>query len=208
MLPSHHVRSSAKSSAKNNGKNNAKSSGPSRAWNRVNRYKRLRRHHRRLQSPTPPAIQRPATKALPTWLSALKRRSASLPARHARRAVRHAQQPRPRRHAAIQRPLRRRAILGPASKNRRPQMPASPTRTKPPSTTRSNKKWRICWGGPQRPEVRCLRTDVGTATVRCPPSSSVLQHLISVVHHPIRSTGLIARPDEDSAAARLMSAKS
>jgi hypothetical protein len=64
-----------------------------------------------------------------------------------------------------------------------------------------NKRWRISWGGLLKPDNRRQTTDQIKHSFR---------HQTSDVCHRtgIRSTGLIATPDEDSAAARLMSAKS
>ena len=72
----------------------------------------------------------------------------------------------------------------------------SPIKANPPSTIRSNRRWRTCWGGHPRPDAE--RSEVRRQiTARS-----------SDIRHPIRKTGLIVIPDEDSCAAKLMSAKS
>jgi hypothetical protein len=177
------------------GKSNGRISAQSRGWNCAGPRHRPHHPHRRLRWPRALARPQPAaTKTLPIWPSGLKRRCANHRARHAHRPIRHARRRRPiRQRAAIRRHPRRRAVRAAASNARhRPTATISPTKARPPSTTRSNKKWRICSGGRQRAEAGKRRS---LAAVPCQPTG-------------IRNTGLIATPDEDSAAARLMSAKS
>jgi hypothetical protein len=155
----------------------------------------------------PPAVAKPQpVGTLPIWPSGLKRRFANPQASHAQPPARHAQRRRPiNRRTAIRRRLRRHAIPALTSNDRRRPRPISPTR-RPPSTTRLNKRWRISWGGLLKPDNRRQTTDQIQHSFR----RQTFRRQISDLRHRtgIRSTGLIATPDEDSAAARLMSAKS
>ena len=158
-------RAIAAMSASRNGKTNAKTNDKSSARNRgSNRASHCRRPPRRHRPRSPRAavkLQPPGIKASPIWLSGLKRRSASRRARYAQPALRHARRLRPiRQRAAIRRCPRRRAIPAPASKELRPT-PISLIRTRPPSTTRSNKRWLICWDGRRRADVRRPASDSG-----------------------------------------------
>src|SRR5689334_16688948 len=157
MLPSRRARSSDKSRDKNL---TVKSRGPSRGWSHASPRKRPRPLRHRLRLPVRLArLLLETTKALPIWPSALKRRCASRPAKDAQLAARDARQPRPRRREPIHHRPPRRAIRAAASKDPQLQRPASRTRTKPPSTTRLNKKWRIYWAGRRRAEVSRRMTE-------------------------------------------------
>src|SRR5262249_37747681 len=136
--------------AKSSVKNNAQNPG----WNRASRCNRLRHRRRRLRPRLVLAtLALAGTKTWPTWLSALKQRSANPQARHARPAVKHAHRRRPSRHrAAIRYRLRRRGLRAPATNDRQRPRPISPTKARRPSTIPSNKRWQIYWGG-RRPEV-------------------------------------------------------
>jgi len=132
-----------------------KSSAQSRGWNRAGPRNRVRHLRRRPRSPPGVKPQPVATKILPIWPSGLKRRSANRRARRAHPPIRHVQRRRPiSQRAAIRCRLRRHAVRAPANNDRHRRRPISRTKTRPPSTTRSNKRWRICWGGLPRAEVR------------------------------------------------------
>jgi hypothetical protein len=137
------------------GKSNGRIRAQSRGWNCAGPRNRPHHPHRRLRWPRVLAKPQPvATKTLPIWPSGLKRRCANHRARHTHPPIKHARRRRPiRQRAAIRRHPRRHAIRAAASNGRHRPTPISPTKPRPPSTTRSNKKWRICWGGLQRAEA-------------------------------------------------------
>ena len=149
------AKTSVKTSVKSNGRSRAKINAQSPGWNRAGPCNRPRHPRPRLRSPPAVAKRRPVvTRTLPIWPSGLKRRSANRRATRAQPPLRHARRRRRiSQRAAIRRRLPRHAIRAAASSDRHRPRPISPIKTRPPSTTRSNKRWPICWGGRRKADV-------------------------------------------------------